>query len=255
MTDNILIEQDSGVLIVRMNRPDKKNALTPMMYAAMAGAIERAEQDRELRVVLFTGTDGVFTAGNDMADFLQNQSNDPDRPVNRFIRNMSTTDVPLLAAVDGIAIGIGTTMLLHFDQVFATHRSRFALPFINLGVVPEAGSSQQLVTICGYQRAAELLMLGEPFSADAARDYGIVSRLCSEEELISEAMDFARRLAAKPRNALRATKRLMRRTGEPLLDRVEAEGELFFQCLQSPEAKEIISAFVEKRVPDTSKFD
>lgn len=255
MAETILEEFDSGVLTVRFNRPDKKNALTPEMYAVMADAIERAEQEQDVRVVMFAGNGGVFTAGNDLADFLTNQTNDPDRPVNRFIHNMSTTDVPLLAAVDGLAIGIGTTMLLHFDQVFATGRSRFSLPFINLGVVPEAGSSQQLVAACGYQKAAELLMLGEPFDAETARDYGIVSRLCAEDELMSEALDFARRLALKPQRALRATKRLMRRPAEPLADRVEAEGELFFQCLRSPAAREIISAFIEKRTPDTSKFD
>jgi len=255
MAETILEELVSGVLTVRFNRPDKKNALTPAMYAVMADAIERAEQENEVRVVLFTGTGGVFTAGNDMSDFLTNQANDPDRPVNRFIRNMSLTDVPLLAAVDGLAIGIGTTMLLHFDQVFATERSRFSLPFINLGVVPEAGSSQQLVRACGYQKAAELLMLGEPFDAVMARDCGIVSRLCPEHELMPVALDFAHRLAGKPLQALRATKRLMRRPDEPLRDRVEAEGELFFQCLRSPAAQEIISAFVEKRMPDTSKFD
>ena len=255
MSDTILSEFESGVLTIRLNRPDKKNALTPQMYAAMAEAIEKAEQENDIRVVLFTGSDGVYTAGNDMTDFLNNQTNDPDRPVNRFIQKMSTTDVPLLAAVDGLAIGIGTTMLLHFDQVFATERSRFSLPFINLGVVPEAGSSQQLVNICGYQKAVELLFLGETFSAATARDNGIVSQLCSEADLMPAALSFARKLAAKPRNALRATKRLMRRPDEPLLDRVAAEGELFFQCLKSPAAREIISAFVEKRTPDTSKFD
>jgi len=255
MAERILEELDSGVLTVRFNRPDKKNALTPEMYAVMADAIERAEREKDVRVVLFTGSNGVFTAGNDLADFMAGQANDPDRPVNRFIRNMSATDVPLLAAVDGLAIGIGTTMLLHFDQVFATDRSRFSLPFINLGVVPEAGSSQQLVNTCGYQKAAELLLLGEPFDAQTARDCGIVSRLCTEDELMSEALDFAHRLAAKPQQALRATKRLMRRPSEPLLDRVEAEGEQFFSCLQSPAAREIISAFMEKRTPDRSKFD
>lgn len=255
MTANVQIEQDNGVLIVRLNRPHKKNALTPEMYSVLGDAIEQAEQQKELRVVLFTGTDGVFTAGNDMADFLSNQSNDPDRPVNRFIRKMTTTDIPLLAAVDGLAIGIGTTMLLHFDQVFATDQARFSLPFVNIGVVPEAGSSLQLVEICGYQKAAELLMLGEPFSAAEAHECGIVARLCPADQLMEQALSFAHKLAAKPQQALRATKQLMRRPTEPLLDRVEAEGELFFQSLGSPAAKEIISAFIEKRAPDVSKFD
>lgn len=255
MTARVQTEQDGGVLIVRFNRPEKKNALTADMYTVMGDAIEQAEHQKAIHVVLFTGADGIFTAGNDMADFLSNQTNDPDRPVNRFIHKMSTTDVPLLAAVDGLAVGIGTTMLLHFDQVFATERARFSLPFVNIGVVPEAGSSMSLVEVCGYQKAAELLMLGEPFSADTALECGIISHICPEEELMQQTLVFAHKLAAKPRQALRATKQLMRRPKEPLLERVEAEGELFFENLRSPAAREIISAFMEKRAPDTSKFE
>ena len=255
MTQNVVTELDTGVLIVRMNRPDKKNALTPAMYSAMADAIERAEDEKEIRVVLFTGTAGVFTAGNDMADFLANPSNDTDRPVNRFIGKMATTDVPLLAAVDGIAVGIGTTMLLHFYQVFASENARFSLPFVKLGVVPEAGSSLLLVEICGYQKAAELLMLGEPFSADEAFESGIVSRLLPAGELMQEALAFAHALAARPRQALRDTKQLMRRPKEPLLERIAVEGDVFFRNLVSPAAREAMTAFVEKRTPDFSKFD
>ena len=254
MSENVLTDLDEGVLTVQLNRLDKKNALTPEMYASLANAIELAETDTETRVVLIAGSPGCFTAGNDMADFMQNTNNDPDRPVNRFIHKMSTTDVPIVAAVDGIAIGIGTTMLLHFDQVFATERARFSLPFVNLGLVPEAGSSLQLVEICGYQKAAQLLMLGDAFSARDALDCGVVAHLCEESELLEQATAFARKLAAKPQQALRATKRLMRRPTEPLMNRVSAEGDLFFKSLGSPAAREIISAFIEKRPPDTSKF-
>jgi len=255
MSPHVQTELEQGVLIVRINRPDKKNALTPDMYAALADAIEQAENDKATKVVLYTGTDGVFTAGNDLGDFLRNPPSGPDAPVNRFIAKMTTTDAPLMAAVDGIAVGIGTTMLLHFDRVFATGRSRFSLPFVNLGLVPEAGSSQQLVEICGYQKAAELLMLGEPFSAAEALASGIVSRLCTEDELLEQALDYARKLAARPRRALRATKRLMRRPTEPLPARIVAEGELFLENLEGPAAREIISAFFEKRAPDRSKYE
>lgn len=255
MTKNVSTTLDEGVLIVSLQRPDKKNALTSKMYSAMADAIVWAERDRSIKVVLFTGSGDAFTAGNDLADFLADPPHQGDRPVDRFIANISGTDVPLMAAVNGLAVGIGTTMLLHFDQVLASHNARFSLPFINLALVPEAGSSAQLANLCGHQKAAELLMLGEPFSAGQALEYGIVSQLCTAEDLMGEAMAIARKLASKPVDALRATKRLMRRPPEPLLQRVQAEGELFAECLASPAAKEAMTAFLEKRPPDFKQFD
>lgn len=255
MSNRILTERDKGVLIVRMNRADKKNALTSDMYAAMADAIEHAGSDRRIKVLLYIGSDGVFTAGNDLRDFLENPPGGPDSPVNRFIANMVSTDVPIVAAVDGVAVGIGTTMLLHFDRVFATQRARFSLPFVNLGLVPEAGSSMLLVEACGYRKAAELLMWGEPFTAQQASEYGIVSQICEPEELLELALAAAHQLAAKPKDALRATKRLLRRPTEPLAQRVAAEGQSFSRCLGSPAAKEAMQAFFEKRVPNFEPFD
>jgi len=255
MNDSIVTEQSHGVLTVRLDRVEKKNALTGAMYTAMADAIERAEQDRSIRVLLYTGSGGVFTAGNDLHDFLDNPPQGPDSPVNRFISKMVSTDVPIVAAVDGVAVGIGTTMLLHFEQVFATERARFALPFINLALVPEAGSSMLLVEACGYRKAAELLMLGEPFTARQALDYGIVSQLCEPQELMARALGAARVLATKPRDALRATKRLLRRAREPLAERVLAEGEVFSRCLDAPAAREAMQAFFEKRPPNFEPFD
>lgn len=255
MTDLILTEQDQGVLIIRLNRAAKKNALTGAMYTVMADAIERAQQDPEIKVLLYSGCEGVFTAGNDLHDFLENPPAGPDSPVNRFIANMVATDVPIVAAVDGVAVGIGTTMLLHFDWVFATRNARFSLPFINLALVPEAGSSMLLVEACGYRKAAELLMLGEPFTAQQALEYGIVSQLCEPDELMGLALQAAHKLASKPRAALRATKRLLRRPREPLAQRVQAEGELFSRGLESPAAQEAMIAFFEKRTPDFEQFD
>jgi enoyl-CoA hydratase/carnithine racemase len=255
MSDFISTELDSGVLVVRMNRPARKNALTRDTYSVMTDAIERADNERDVRVLLYTGSEGVFTAGNDLHDFLENPPAGPGSPVNRFIANMVATDVPIVAAVDGPAVGIGTTMLLHFDLVFATSRARFSLPFINLGLVPEAASSMLLVEACGYRKAAELLMLGEPFGAAQALEYGIVSRLCEPAELQSQALAAARQLAARPREALRATKRLLRRPREPLADRVAAEGELFARGLRSAAAREAMQAFLEKRAPDFKQFD
>jgi enoyl-CoA hydratase/carnithine racemase len=255
MTDHVKIERDESVLIIRMDRPEKKNALTTEMYSLMADAIESAGSDRTIKALLFTGSGGVFTAGNDLYDFLHNPPRSPDSPVNRFIRAMVTTDVPIVAAVDGAAVGIGTTMLLHFEQVFATERARFSLPFINLGLVPEAGSSLLLVEACGYRNAAELLMLGEPFTAGQALEYGIVSRICDPGDLFDAALGFARKLASKPGTALRDTKRLLRRSKEPLPRRIEAEMELFARGLESPAAKEAMQAFFEKRPPDFKDFD
>jgi enoyl-CoA hydratase/carnithine racemase len=254
MTDLVLCELDQGVLTVRINRVEKKNALTTEMYEVMADAVERAGNDGAIRVLLFTGSGGVFTAGNDLVDFLQNPPSGPRSPVYRFIDGLLTTDVPVVAAVDGFAVGIGTTMLLHCEQVFATARAKFSLPFINLGILPEAGSSMLLAENCGYQKAAELLMLGEPFNGEEALRVGIVSHLSEPEELMEDALATARKLAAKPRDALRTTKRLMRRPKEPLDVRVQRENELFAKFLASPEAREAMAAFLEKRKPDFEQF-
>ena len=255
MTDHVLTGLDGGVLTVRLNRPEKKNALTADMYAAMADALDRAGSDRNVKTVLFCGAGGVFTAGNDLGDFLNDPPTDPDAPVHRFVEAMVTTDVPIVAAVDGVAVGIGTTMLLHFEQVFATERCRFSLPFINLALVPEAGSSLLLAEACGYRNAAELLMLGEPFNGVQAKHYGIVSHLCEPADLESRATELARKLAAKPRDALRATKRLMRRPGEPLSRRIEMEMQQFAEMLAAPAAKEAFTAFLEKREPDFEPYN
>ena len=255
MTQSILKQRDKGVLITSLKRADKKNALSNDMYTAMADAIEQAEKDRGIKVLLYTGSEGVFTAGNDLHDFLENPPSGPDSPVNRFIANMVRTDVPIVAGVDGVAVGIGTTMLLHFDRVVATGRARFSLPFINLGLVPEAGSSMLLVEACGYRKAAELLMLGETFSAQQALEYGIVSELCEPEKLMERALAVAQQLATKPSDALRATKRLLWRPREPLMERVLAEGELFSRSLESAAAKEAFKAFFEKRAPNFEPFD
>ena len=254
MTDHVLCDLDQGVLTIRINRIDKKNALTTEMYGVMADAIERAGTDGAIRVVLFTGTGGVFTAGNDLVDFLQNPPSGPQSPVYRFINGLLNTDVPIVAAVDGFAVGIGTTMLLHCEQVFATARATFSMPFINLGILPEAGSSMLLAENCGYQKAAELLMLGESFNGREALQAGIVAHLVEPEELLENALETARKLAAKPRDALRATKRLMRRPKEPLDERVQRENELFLKFLSSPEAREAMAAFLEKRKPDFKQF-
>jgi enoyl-CoA hydratase/carnithine racemase len=196
MSEFVTAELTDGILLVTLNRPAKKNALTQPMYAVMADAIERAQTDPDVKVVVFTGVGDMFTAGNDLGDF--DISSDGElAPVARFLANMASTDVPLIAAVNGAAIGVGTTMLLHFDQNFASPTASFALPFINLGLVPEAGSSKLLVAQCGYQNAAKLLMLGEIFSALDAKDFGIVNSIA--DDVLVAAMAYAAKLATKPK--------------------------------------------------------
>jgi enoyl-CoA hydratase/carnithine racemase len=253
MSGLVKTEVVDSVLVVTFNRPEKKNALTQEMYAVMADAIERGESDSAVKVVLFTGSDHVFTAGNDLGDFGSGDNNGEQAHVDRFIQNMATTDVPLVGAVDGIAIGVGTTMLLHFDQVFASSEASFSMPFVNLGLVPEAGSSKLLVAQCGYKNAAKLLMLGERFSAEEAMRVGIVNSI--SDDVLNAAMSFAEKLAAKPRGALRATKRLMRRDAEPLSATLREEGSVFGERLSSPEFAEAIAAFSERREPDFTQFD
>ncbi|MFT6311236.1 MAG: enoyl-CoA hydratase/carnithine racemase [Porticoccus sp.] len=252
MSEFVKTELIDGILLVTLNRPEKKNALTQPMYAVMADAIERAQTDTEVKVVVYTGVGDMFTAGNDLDDF-EVSSDGELTPVARFLANMAGTDVPLIAAVNGAAIGVGTTMLLHFDQNFASPNASFAMPFINLGLVPEAGSSKLLVAQCGYQNAAKLLMLGERFSAAEAKDYGIVNSL--SDDVLTQAMDYAAKLAAKPKKALRATKRLMRRDAEPLAETMKQEVILFGEGLESPEFSEAVAAFAEKRPVNFSQFD
>jgi enoyl-CoA hydratase/carnithine racemase len=252
MSEFVKTELTDGILLVTLNRPEKKNALTQPMYAVMADAIERAQTDSDVKVVVYTGVGDMFTAGNDLGDF--DISSDGElAPVARFLANMASTDVPLIAAVNGAAIGVGTTMLLHFDQNFASPIASFALPFINLGLVPEAGSSKLLVAQCGYQNAAKLLMLGETFSALDAKDFGIVNSIA--DDVLVAAMAYAAKLATKPKQALRATKRLMRRDAEPLAETMKQEGILFSQGLGSPEFTEAVAAFAEKRTPNFTQFD
>ena len=252
---NIVTENKDGVLRIEIDRPDKKNALTAAMYQAMADAIKAAEVDNKVRVVLIHGKADLFTAGNDLQDFLDNPPRDDNRPVFQFLYGISQAQKPIVAAVAGAAVGIGTTMLLHCDLVYAAPNARLQLPFVNLGLVPEAGSSLLLPALIGYQRAAELLLLGEPFSAQKAREIGLVTEVVPEEQLFDTAMAQAKKLAGKPAASLRLTKQLMKQ-GQmaAVAQRIKLESDHFGERLGSPEAKEAFSAFLEKRKPDFSKF-
>ena len=254
MIDLIIIEKDAGLLRLRMNRADKKNALTRDMYTAMAYAIETAEQDPEVRVILFEGSAGCFCAGNDLSDFLWEPPRDKSAPVYRFITALARSTVPMVAAVDGVAIGIGTTMLLHCDLVYATERTRFQLPFVNLGLLPEAGSTYLLPKLVGTARASELLMTGRPFKAEEARELGIINWVCAPEELTDRALLSARELAEKPPQTLRKIKSLLKSDSGKVEDRIQWEILEFSERLDSAECKEALKAFQEKRKPDFSRL-
>jgi len=255
MTEEIEIHRNGDVQVVRINRPDKKNALTGAMYDRMTGALKAAEKDATVAVHLITGTAGVFCAGNDITDFAK-RATDLGRPggASGLIQTIPTLEKPLVAAVDGLAIGVGVTMLFHCDLVYASPRASFRTPFLDLGLVMEAGSSLLAPAIMGHQRAFELLCLGEPYDAEAGYRAGFVNRVVPAEVLEAEALKAAGRLAAKPRAALMAAKRLMKTGVEArALEQMGRESVLFAELLQSAEAREAFAAFLEKRKPDFAK--
>lgn len=253
---NILTVREGPVLRIQLHRPERKNAITAEMYHGIASALAEGDADPAVRVMLLHGTDDAFTAGNDLGDFLANPPRTEDSHVMRFLQAISHTVKPLVGAVAGPAVGVGTTMLLHCDLVYAADDAKFALPFVGLGLCPEAASSFLLPRVAGYQRAAELLMLGEPFDAAKAREAGFVNQIVPRAELMAAATGAARKLAALPAASLRITKALMKR---PLMTDIERalkeEIALFTAQLESPEAKEAFTAFFEKRRPDFSRFN
>ncbi|WP_166264458.1 enoyl-CoA hydratase [Marinobacter caseinilyticus] len=256
MSDLIVTEKLHQLLIVRINRPTRKNALTHDMYAALGDALQAGHDDDDVRCILFTGTHDCFTAGNDLSDFAEGLPGDfQTTPVGRFLFGLANANKPVVAAVNGPAVGIGTTMLLHCDLVFAGSNTRFQMPFANLGLCPEGGSSLLLPTWLGRVRAAELLMLGGTFKAEEALGLGLINRICDPAETETMAVAACNQLAAQPPAAIRATKELLNRPNqEALKAAMLAEGELFGERLQSPEAAEAFRAFAEKRKPDFSSF-
>jgi enoyl-CoA hydratase/carnithine racemase len=253
MTDLIETSRDGAVQIVRMNRPDKKNALTLSMYGALAEALTTGEADESVLVHMLAGAGGDFTSGNDLNDFLT-LTGLTGTALERFLLCLAGLAKPVVAAVKGAAVGIGSTMLLHCDLVVAADNSRFQFPFVNLGLVPEAGSSLLLPRLAGYHRAAELLLLGEPFDAAKAREIGMVNAVTAVGEEEGAALGLAQRLAARPRQALRQVKALLKQDSEPLVARIGREARLFEAALHSPELREAVAAFRERRPPDFSRL-
>lgn len=252
---DILTHIDAGVMTITFNRLDKKNSITSDMYAAMADAVAQAAADPAVRVVLFQGHESIFSAGNDIGDFLNKPPSTQESPVFRFLRGIATFEKPLLAAVAGPAVGIGTTMLFHCDLVYAGDNAAFSMPFVNLGLCPEAASSLLAPRMFGYHRAAEALLMGDPFFAEAAQEVGLVNRVVPPTEVNGYAQAQARKLAGKPLSSLIETKRLMKGGyQQEVLAKMDEEGQSFGRMLREPAAKEAFGAFMEKRRPDFSKL-
>jgi enoyl-CoA hydratase/carnithine racemase len=258
---DMLTTKADGILTIEFNRPERKNAITSAMYQAVADALAAGDQDPAVRAVLITGKPEIFTAGNDLDDFLKNSAPVPgvpadSRPVFQFMRALSGMNKPVVAAVSGAAIGIGTTMLMHCDLVYAADNAKFSLPFSQLGLCPEFGSSLLLAQLAGYPRAAEKLLLGEAFGAQEALEMGLVSKVLPAAELRAFAQQQAAKLVALPAASIRTTKALMKRARTPAINEaIAAENERFAAMLQGAEAKEAFTAFFEKRKPDFSRFD
>jgi enoyl-CoA hydratase/carnithine racemase len=248
----------NGVATIEIARPEKKNALTVAMYQAMADALHAAQADPAVRAVLITGQPGIFTSGNDLEDFMTRMPAGPEAlnsPVFQFMRALSGCTKPVVAAVTGAAIGIGTTMLLHCDFVYVSDEARLAMPFVALGIVPEFASSLIVPRLMGQVRAAEKLLLGDPFTAQDAVDCGIANAVLPAGEVVNHARRMAERFNALPPSAVRETKRLLRRVdSEAVQKAIDVEGELFLARLGSPEAKEAVQAFFQKRKPDFTQF-
>jgi len=251
---DIITERSQGILRVEFNRPEKKNAMTGAMYTSMADILNRAAEDEEVRVVLWHSAGDAFCAGNDMGDFLNNPPGPGNFPQGRLMDAFVRFEKPIVVAVQGAAIGGGTTMLTHCDFVYAGESAKFQLPFINLGLVPEFGSSYSVPARMGHLRAAELYLLGERFTAARAAELGLVTRVVPDHDLLASATATAQKLAAKPSGALRASKRLLKQAsiGE-VKAAIKAEMQEFFERVRSAEAKEAFSAFLEKRPANFTK--
>ena len=255
MSEHVLVSIQDNVMTLKINRPEKKNALTVAMYQTLAENLFAADEDPAVRVVVIRGTDDCFTSGNDLMDFMQNPPTGEDSSVGQFLKAIATTKKPLVAIVEGLAIGVGTTLLLHCDLVYVGEGAKFKLPFVNLGLCPEAASSLLLPRLVGPAKASELLLLGESFSGTEAVNMGLANAAFPSATLMTEAMAQVAKLVAQPPEAIRVSKELIRgRDRAEIAAVMQAEFEQFMARLMSPEAAEAFQAFAEKRAPDFSKF-
>lgn len=253
---SIQVTTSKGVTTLEIARPEKKNALSRPMYEAMTEALHSAAGDKHVRALLITGQPGVFSAGNDLQDFAHQPPSDMESPVIRFQNALLHFDKPVVAAVTGLAVGIGTTMLLHCDLVYVSTDARMSLPFVTLGLVPEFGASVLLPRLLGHVKAAEILMLGEPFTGAQAVEFGIANAALPADEVLPHARRVAERFNGLPPRAVRETKRLLRATQRSnAAQAMRAETALYIELLRGPETKEALTAFFQKRKPDFSKLE
>jgi enoyl-CoA hydratase/carnithine racemase len=252
--DEIVTERTGSILHIQLNRPKRRNAMTAAMYVALADILKDAARDERTRVALWHGAGDSFCAGNDIEDFLKNPPGPGESPQAQLMHALLDFDKPLIAAVQGAAIGGGTTMLLHCDFVYAAENAKFQMPFINLALVPEFGSSAIVPARIGHLPAAELIMLGSPFDARRALELGLVTQVVPNQDLLTSATAIATKLAAKPAGALQASKRLLKQSfREQIKAAMKTENEEFSVLVRSADAKEALTAFLEKRQPDFSK--
>jgi enoyl-CoA hydratase/carnithine racemase len=253
---DIQTEISKGLMTITINRPERKNSFTNAMYVALADAFRDATHSSAVKVVLLKGHEGCFSAGNDLGDFLNNPPTTLDAPVFRFLRMISVFPKPVVAQVQGLAIGIGTTVLLHCDLVYAASTAKFSMPFVKLGLCPEAASSLLLPISAGYQKAAELLLLGDIFSALKAYDTGIVSDVLEPETLDAHVQAQVKKLLDLPLSSLLTTKRLMKSVNKPAIsEKMAEEGHLFMSMIPQAPAQEAFAAFGEKRAPNFKQFE
>jgi len=250
------VKVSNGVMRIQIDRPDKRNALSREMYTALTQALSRADNDDHVFALLLTGNTECFCSGNDLADFLNQPEVDAESPMLKFVDTLPFVKKPIVAAVNGVAIGVGMTMLLHCDLVFAGENAQFQMPFVNLGLVPEAGSTLLLPELIGYQKASELFLLGEVFGSERAYEFGFVNRVCADDTTLQIALGAAKRLAAQPATAVCMTKALMKGSRTDLLkSRIKEETRFFVSRLNSTETKEAFRSFMEKRNLDILKSD
>lgn len=247
MSEHVIVTEANKILTVQLNRPEKKNALTQDMYAVMTQALRDANSRDDIAAVVFSGAGDLFCAGNDLGDFLRHGELKADSPVFQFLNTIATVDVTVVAAVQGAAVGIGTTLLLHCDLVYAAEGTKFVMPFVDMGLVPEAGSSQLLPALCGHLKAAELLLLAETIDAQKAYEFNMVNQVVAGDELAATIADVSARLAAKPVRSLRLSKKLMKVQSEAVPERIQRELKDFLAVLASAETQAIIAEKAQRK--------
>jgi len=247
MSEHVIVTEANKILTVQLNRPEKKNALTQDMYAVMTQALRDANSRDDIAAVVISGAGDLFCAGNDLGDFLRHGELKADSPVFQFLNTIATVDVTVVAAVQGAAVGIGTTLLLHCDLVYAAEGTKFVMPFVDMGLVPEAGSSQLLPALCGHLKAAELLLLAETIDAQQAYEFNMVNQVVAANELTATIADVSARLAAKPVRSLRLSKKLMKVQPEGVPERIQRELKDFLTVLASAETQAIIAEKAQRK--------